>query len=165
LNTRTEVASTTPADVFVSIHVNSNLTRKVSGVEVYTLMDLNRVEKMEEQRRDNQRRLFGALQMDTADADVGEIVSDMLYDQKQVSSRALAADIMMRLSQIIKNNKPRAVKRSHFFVLRNTLIPAVLVEVGFISNPKEERLLKTAAHRQRIAQVVARSIMTYGKNQ
>ncbi|MCA9407023.1 MAG: N-acetylmuramoyl-L-alanine amidase, partial [Candidatus Omnitrophica bacterium] len=52
-------------------------------------------------------------------------------------------------------------KKSRFYVLRNTLIPSILVEVGFLTNPKEENLLSTPAYRQRIAIGLANSIVEH----
>jgi N-acetylmuramoyl-L-alanine amidase len=52
-------------------------------------------------------------------------------------------------------------KQSRFFVLRNTLVPAVLVEMGFLSNPREERLLKSSEYRQKIAEGLAKGILGY----
>jgi len=52
-------------------------------------------------------------------------------------------------------------KEARFYVLRNTLIPSVLVEVGFLTNPREEKLLRTTGYRQKVAVGIAKSVMGY----
>ncbi|MEI8013021.1 MAG: N-acetylmuramoyl-L-alanine amidase, partial [Candidatus Omnitrophota bacterium] len=55
----------------------------------------------------------------------------------------------------------RGSKTARYFVLRNTLVPAILVEVGFISNPREANLLKDPGYRQKIADAVTQNMMRY----
>ncbi len=55
----------------------------------------------------------------------------------------------------------RGARSCRFFVVRNTLVPAVLVEVGFLTNRQEERKLNTTFYRQKLADAIARSIVTY----
>lgn len=160
LQNRTEIASQTNADLFISIHANSNTTRSVYGLEIYTLKNLDVLEKNEAQRNENHNRLFKELNMDSSNPDVAIIISDMLYSHKQEESELLAPYIAKSTSRYI-NARNRGAKTARFFVLRNTLIPAVLVEVGYISNPKEENLLSTGEYRQKIALGIAKSIVEF----
>ena len=158
---RTAIASRSRADLFISIHANSSPVRSVHGVEVYCLKDLGTLEKNEAQRQANHKLMFKNLSMKKGSLSLEDIVEDMLYTHKQSVSPALATKLADRVAQTAKAND-RGDKQSRFFVLRNTLIPAVLVEIGFVTNPKEGRLLKTGDYRQRIAEGLANGILGYG---
>ena len=160
LKKRTEIACKTKADWFISVHANSSTDSRASGVEVFDLKDMNRFQKNEEARQHNHNLHYKILNMDRADNDLQKIVSDMYYVKKQVESSKLAEKVSKNLSESLKT-RCRGEKSSGFFVLRNTLIPAILVEVGFLSNPREERFLKTRKYRQKIAASIAASIMDY----
>ncbi len=160
LEERTIIASRSKADLFVSIHANSNPSRSVHGAEAYSLRELGTTEKNEAQRQSNHRLMFKNLAMDRDSPSVTDIVSDMLYVHKQSVSAPLAADMVSQVCRVSKAYD-RGDKRAHFFVLRNTLIPAVLVEIGFLSNAKEERLLKKWDYRQKIAEGLMGSLLSY----
>lgn len=160
LGERTQIASRSQGELFISIHANSSPARSVQGLEVFLLRDLGALEKNEVQRRENHRLLFNHLAMENDSGDLENIIADMLYTHKQKESRDLAVHLSTMTAKLARI-KNRGVKQSRFFVLRNTLMPAVLVEVGFLSNPKEEQLLKTATYRQRIAEALAKSIVDY----
>lgn len=164
LKKRTEIASHLNADLFVSIHANANRVRSVHGMEVYTLRHLNILEKNEAQRKNNHKHFFKALVMKENERDVEKILEEKLYNHKQDAAHSLAKKVVKETSRFIKA-KNLGVKQSRFFVLRNTLIPAILVEVGFLSNPREERLLKSSSYRQKIANGLAKSIVNYAQGQ
>ncbi len=161
LQKRTEIASQSQSDLFISIHANSSPSRRAQGLEVYTLKQLEEHEKNEEQFKNNQEMMFKRFSMlDNPLADIERILADMLQVHKHAESLALAEYISGHISPASKI-KTRGHKTAKFFVLRNTLIPAVLVEVGFLSNPREERLLKTSSYRQTVADTLTRNILDY----
>ena len=98
--------------------------------------------------------------MNNGEADVMHIVSDMLYVHKLAESDVLAQYFTKETTKSAKT-KNRGEKKSRFFVLRNTLVPAVLVEIGFLTNPKEAKLLQTPDYREKMAKALAKSIMDY----
>jgi len=156
---RTEIASRTKADLFVSIHANSHPSRSVSGVEVYASKYLSYGEREEDQRKKNQEILFDHLKIKREPLPEA-IISDLLYTKKLADSDTVGKNVAEVVTRYAKARN-LGLKHSRFFVLRNTLIPAVLVEVGFLSNPQEERLLNTRPYRQKIADSLARSILEY----
>jgi len=160
LERRTEIASRNKADLFVSIHANSSQSSSARGVEVYTIRDLDFKEKREEQRVKNLSIMCGSLAMNSSDSHVTRIVADMLYDYKRGESQCAASALAKGLSQQT-DSRNRGTKEAGYFVLRNTLIPAVLVEVGFLSNSKEERQLASPVYREQIAQALADNIAGY----
>ncbi len=160
LKERTEIASRSNADLFVSIHANSSKSRNAKGFEVYYLRDLMAHEKKDADLQDNHRIKYRNFEMDENAEHVENIVADMMYTYKQGESKHLADMMSKRASDSI-DAESRGSKSCAFFVLRNTLIPAVLVEVGFLTNQKEERLLKTDEYRQKIANALAKNILDY----
>lgn len=160
LKDRAELASRVKADLFVSIHANSHPKSGVFGVEVYTLKGLTSYELKDAQRQDSQRLYFRGLRMAPGKPEVETIIEDLLYSHKQADSAVFAKELGSFTARLVRT-KDFGVKESRFFVLRNTVVPAVLIEVGFLSNPREERQLVTAAYRQRLADGIARSILSY----
>jgi N-acetylmuramoyl-L-alanine amidase len=160
LKDRTVLASNSKADLFVSVHANAHDKRSVNGVEVYTLRDLDVFEKNEAQRQENHDTFYSRLDMKENDTQLKAILSDMLYDYKQAESMRLARDTAKGVADFV-SAKDLGQKSSRFFVLRNTLVPAILIEVGYLTNPKEEKMLKTDAYRQRVAYAIAQSILEF----
>ncbi len=162
LEGRTEIASRAEADLFVSIHANSNPSKNIDGLEVYYIEELGRKDKQEDQRQKNHRILFEELNMDHGSMDVKRIVSDLLYTYKQQESRALAQSLAKGIASYV-GMTGRGDRTARFFVLRNTLVPAVLIEVGYLSNAQEEKLLASSDYRRKLADGIAKAILDYGK--
>jgi len=162
LEKRTEIASRSGADLFISIHANASASRNARGIEIYTLRHLSYQEKNEPQRQRNYWLMYDTLNMDKNDAAVKGIVEDMMFTHKVPEAVALADYIRHDLSAAT-STEDRGMKKAGFFVLRNTLIPAILIETGFLTNPQEERLLQSSAYRQKIADGVAESILRYSR--
>jgi len=157
LEQRTEITTRAKADIFISIHANANPSRSVDGIEVYALRDLQATEQRDPERLKNQKTMLRNLAMKNGDASLEAIVLDMLYNYKLSESQLLAAYVDKGATIAAKANN-RGVKRAGYHVLRNTLIPAVLVEVGFLSNAQEESLLRRSDYRQRIADGIVSSL-------
>ncbi len=160
LEKRTEIASQSRADLFVSIHANASRFKNARGMEIYYLRELDFTEKNEDQVKENKKDLFKLYSIERNSSDVENIVSDLMYNYKRSESQALASFVTKKTSGTM-NALNRGSKTAGFFVLRNTLIPAILVEVGFLSNSNEERLLKSPTYRQKIADGLSRSILEY----
>ena len=160
LEQRTEIASQFVADLFISIHANASPTSRASGLEVYALKQLDWEEQKDPQRVRNHDILFNKLAMQKQDKAVANIVTDMLYSYKSSESFTLARAISEELGQETRARE-RGVYKAGYFVLRNTLMPAVLIEVGFLSNPREERQLNSGQYRQKIAEGISQSVRNY----
>ena len=157
---RTERASRPGVDLFISIHSNATKSRRASGIEVYYIGAMNIEDKCEVQRLQNEKKLCSLLNMRKDSSDVRGIVTDMLYSYKVEDGPRLAEAVSRGLSEAL-GQASRGSKPARYFVLRNTLVPAVLVEVGFITNPQEAAQLKEGAYRQKIADGVTNSLMRY----
>jgi len=157
---RTEIASQANADLFVSIHANTEPSRRVRGVEVYSAKDLGYKEKREDQRLKNLKIMAAKSGVNRKSAMAAAIVGDMMYHHKRLKSSRLASDVARKLSRDLKTSN-RGARRSGFFVVRNTLMPAILVEVGFLTHYREEKMLKSSSYCQKIANSLADSILQY----
>lgn len=162
LQERTEFASKTKADAYISIHANFSPKRSVSGIEVFALRNLTMSEKGDENRMLNKKVFLSNLSTNPRDKNVESVVEDLLYEYKQSESLKLARKMGENLSRSLKASN-RGTKTAGFYVLRNTFIPAVLVEVGFLSNAKEERLLKSDSYRDKVARSIANTLLDYSK--
>ena len=160
LEERTERATEWSPDLFISIHANSSENHRVYGFEVWAPRVLTREDFADVQRRKNTRALFRQLKMKQNDKTLENTVEDMVYQYKSNRSAVLAEGISKGCSRAIAMNN-RGVKESGFFVLRNTLIPSVLVEVGFISNAREAARLKDSSFRQEMAEMLANAVQEY----
>ena len=160
LEERSEIATRAKADLFVSIHANSSPSRSIDGLEVYAMRDLEGSERRDPQRLKNQRTMFRNLSMNSGNASLEGIIADMLYNYKISESQLLASYVNKGVSVGARVNS-RGVKRAGFNVLRNTLVPAVLVEVGFLTNSQEEAQLRDPLYRQRLADCIAASLVNF----
>ncbi|MEI7999101.1 MAG: N-acetylmuramoyl-L-alanine amidase, partial [Candidatus Omnitrophota bacterium] len=162
LNGRTEIATKAEADLFISIHANSNPARRTRGVEVYYVKTHDKRDLDEEQRLKNEKLFLKSLHA-TNSIMVRNIVADMMYQLKIAESARLAMRIVHDTSSEIEIPN-RGARHSRFFVVRNTLMPAVLIETGFLTNKQEEKKLNTSEYREKLAESIARSILTYASS-
>ncbi len=160
LDDRTEMAARGKVDLFISIHANSSRSSSAKGFEIYTVRPLSFAEKQEQQRKDNYQLLFQSLLMKRDDRRVSGIVEDLLGRQKPLESQRLAEALQQGvLSQ--GTIKDRGVQTAGFFVLRNTLVPAVLIELGFVTNSREEGLLRMPEYRQKLVAAIVDGVVRY----
>lgn len=162
LAARAEIANAIQADLFVSVHLNSMPTaeaRRVSrGVETYFLSaDASDAAARAVAARENADRL--ASERDLGDP-IANILSDLEHDEALRRSSRLAQDVHRRLVAAL-GAEDRGVRQAPFFVLAGARMPAVLVEVGFISHAAEAELLASRAHQDRIAGAIADGIATF----
>ncbi|MBN2464669.1 N-acetylmuramoyl-L-alanine amidase [candidate division WOR-3 bacterium] len=151
------------ADLFVSIHANASPNRAACGLETYFLSEAKTDWERAVASREN-----AALQMEDSGPaldpgdDVGLILADLAQNEYLVESSELAAQIQEKTVPYARI-KDRGVRQANFYVLRNNFMPAVLVECGFLSNRSEERLLRQADHRERLAEGICRGIVAFAK--
>ena len=158
LDDRTAIANNYKADLFVSIHANASRARGAKGSEVYFL---SYQASDDESRRTAQ--LEGAaepLPLASGGTDLALILWDMAQAEHLEESSALASRIQEELA-VVTGSEGRGVKQAPFRVLVGAAMPAVLVEVAFISNPEEEKLLASEAYQAKVAASLARGIERY----
>jgi N-acetylmuramoyl-L-alanine amidase len=161
LDQRAAIANNYKADLFLSIHANASRARVVSGSEVYFLAY--------QASDDDSRRVAlaegGELTPPGTPAsgagDLALILWDMAQAEHLEESSALASRIQEELAGVT-GSQGRGVKQAPFRVLVGAAMPAVLVEVAFISHPEEEKLLTSEAYQNNVAAALMRGIRRYG---
>jgi N-acetylmuramoyl-L-alanine amidase len=151
--------------IFLSIHVNSSLSNRISGYETFFLSQnpTNEDARNTAALENNVIILEEKLKGKKARDDVDYIEAMMLTTQIQKESSALAGSIQDGLAKKNKMFDSRGVKKADFFVLRGVLMPAALIEIGYISNNKEARYLKKENHREIIADGIAEGVVIFIK--
>jgi N-acetylmuramoyl-L-alanine amidase len=164
LANRAAIATALRADVFVSVHLNSMPTaeqrRHHAGVETYFLSaDATDASATAVAARENADRLAGEPELDPADP-VAAILSDLEDQDALAGSSRLAYAVHGELVSSLRA-EDRGVKQAPFYVLAGARMPAVLLEVGFISHDAESALLRTPAYQERIAAAVAAGVAAF----
>lgn len=163
LDERTSLAQTQGADLFVSIHANIETSHRVTGVEVFYLKPLDHFSVKQIYDPSQYRSLFRNFSMKHNDPMLERTLVDLLYVNKHYESYRLAQHLASQLSQDTQTPS-RGHKVAEFYVLKHTLIPSVLVEVGFLSHYKEEDRLNQALERQLIADSLARALVNFAED-
>jgi len=161
LRRRAEIANENNGKVFISIHANANNNRTIQGFETYLLSPGKSEDAIMVASREN-----SVIQMEERKngyeklTDEGLIMATMAQSTFMKESEDLAAVIQMELDKRLTTPN-RGVKQAGFYVLYGASMPHAYLEVGFLSNPKEEKQLKKATHRQKIAQAVYEAIIYF----
>jgi N-acetylmuramoyl-L-alanine amidase len=159
---RTEIANRHNADLFISVHANASTNRKARGIETYFLNSTNSTEALKTAARENAVSLK---KMKQTQSELGVILTSLSSEHKRIESVKVAGTIQRSMTGGVTKHFPETgdhgVKWAPFYVLVGAKMPASLVEVSFISNHEEEKLLKTESYRQIIAQSIADGIHKY----
>jgi len=165
LGTRKDVANRLEADVFVSIHANASDNKKVHGIETYYLKNSNDRATLRLAKLENGVDMLIKGRDISADADLPYILSDMVQGQKEADSMLLAThmqdELVGYLNPRYHSVRSLGVKQGPFMVLDGTYMPAILVEVGFITNSLEGRRLTTSSYQDAVAEGLYRGIKRY----
>lgn len=159
LEDRAKFANRNNADLFVSIHVNSHPQRAVKGLEVYHFGKASDRRALEVAAREN------GIPIDQVDNNpVNAIVLDVVATKKVNESQTLAwatKEAMVTRLDDHYDVVDHGVKTAPFYVLRFTTMPSILAEIAFISNPTEERLMRSEAFVSRMAEAIFEGVRAY----
>ncbi|MCL1827234.1 MAG: N-acetylmuramoyl-L-alanine amidase [Candidatus Cloacimonetes bacterium] len=147
LHDRTTIANSNKADLFISLHCNAIKHKNVKGIEVYYLAPARTVEARDVAAFENSvvEAYEGGLEALNAYNDLQYILADLLQSEQLEES----SDLSIRLQTELVNKTrayDRGVKQADFLVLRGASMPAVLLELGFMSNEEEEKKLTDPKH-------------------
>jgi N-acetylmuramoyl-L-alanine amidase len=160
LETRTALANQNQADLFVSLHLNSEVGTGARGAETFFLsMEASDAAAAQAAERENRA---GAAPPAEIDDELGLqlILWDLAQSHHLAESQRLATLIQQELNEAL-GIRNRGVKQAPFRVLMGATMPAVLVELGFLSNPQEEAKLQTASYRSELVSALVRAIIRY----
>jgi N-acetylmuramoyl-L-alanine amidase len=158
LEQRTAIATQSKADLFISIHANSSPDPSARGIETYYLNFTNSPSALAAAARENAT-------FDGGVHDLQDLLRKIALNEKIDESREFAEDIQDSLSRRMERTnaaeKNRGVRTAPFAVLIGANIPSVLAEIGFISNPTDEQLMKKEEVRERVAEGLYTGIASY----
>ena len=160
LKKRTDIANSFGADLFISVHANANNSRWVRGFEVYYLSEAmddcaralatseNSVLKYEDESFNQHTQSLDA------------IVWDLTLTENREESIELATYVCQEVGRDV-SVKSNSVKCARFYVLKGAQMPAVLVELSYLSNAKEEKDLRKSSYKESLAKAIAGGIVDY----
>ena len=160
LEARADIANKADADLFISLHSNAARSRKLNGFEVYYITD-----KIDDSSRALNSARNGDLNIESPSfygnsLNIKAALWDMLYTESRGRSISLAQSICQS-AQRNMGLRILGVKGARFVVLKGSHVPAVLVEMGFLSHPTEERCLRNGFYRQQLAEAISAGILDY----
>lgn len=160
LNRRVLKARAAKADFFVSIHADAWVKSTAKGSSVFCLNNKGKVSSANRWLAKNQNNadLIGGANINTKDQRLAKILMDMSFTAQISESLSYGGKILRELSRINKLHKSR-VEQANFAVLKAPDIPSVLVETAFISNPGEERLLRSKSFQRKVAKAIGNGIL------
>jgi N-acetylmuramoyl-L-alanine amidase len=164
LRDRTTFANKERADLFVSIHANAHREAVNEGVETYFLSS---------EATDTAARHVAALENSVVQLEspasrgkmdiVKSILWELAQSQFQLESSRLAETVQDSMTQSLRIPS-RGVKQAGFYVLGGAAMPAILIEIGFVTNPREEKKLRESRYRDEIARAILEGLAEYKRN-
>lgn len=162
LSTRTRIAREYGADLFVSIHADSNFSTELQGTSVYCLSLKGASDNTAEMlaQKENASDSIGGVPLDHNNNDLNAIIIDLVQTHT-LNSSVHCADILLK--EVSKVNALLRDRPQHagFKVLRDPDIPSMLIETDFLSNPTKEKQLRREGFQNRLADAIAAAIMRY----
>ncbi len=165
LRKRVEKARKHQADLFVSLHADAFKSPRVEGASVYAL-SLNGASSEAARwiaKKENASDLIGGISLDDKDDLIASVLLDLSQTATIQDSLELGSDVLKHLGKVGKLNKDQ-VQQAGFAVLKAPDMPSILIETAFISNPKEERRLRSSKHQHKLAKAIFSGIKTHMKN-
>jgi len=162
LKKRYEIARQNKADLFVSIHADAYASSDARGSSVWVLSQRGKVSEAARWLADSENRadLVGGVSLDDKDDTLASVLLDLSQGASIQASDAVAGRVLKALAQLGPTHRGY-VERANFVVLRSPDVPSILVETAFITNPAEERKLRDADHRQKLASAILDGVQGY----
>lgn len=161
LRERMERARSANANLFISIHADAAYNRSAQGSTVYVLSE--KAASDEASRRLAAREnaaLIGGVDLGDKDPVLASVLMDLSQNASISSSIAVGDAILGNMSRLGRLHR-RTVQQAPFMVLKSPDVPSVLVETAYISNPTDERNLRSSSHQQALARAILDGIRRY----
>ena len=166
LHERANIANKADADLFVSIHCNAH-SSQASGTETFVLGEKNTGRNFDVAKRenevifleDNYKENYAGFDPSSPESTIAIGIEQEVYvEQSIVLARKIEDNFMSKAKR-----KSRGLKQASLLVIRNTYMPSVLVEVGFLTNKSEGSYLNTKAGQTKMADAIRSAIIDYKK--
>lgn len=160
LEQRTRIANEQKADLFISVHANSSPEPTATGVETYYFNLTSDKGGLDLATRENATA-------DSSISDLNDLLHRAVLQTKREESREFAQKVQASLlSTSLRGSqvKDRGVRQAPFVVLIGATMPSILAEIGFVSNPRDERQLRKSDQRQKIAEALFKGVLQYSNS-
>jgi N-acetylmuramoyl-L-alanine amidase len=163
LRDRMEIARKANADLFVSIHADAVEDRRARGSSVYVLSLKGASDEAARRlaaRENASSSLVGGVSLSDKDPVLASVLLDLSQNAALSASLDVGGDVIAELARIGKVHR-RSVQQAGFLVLKSPDVPSILVETAYISNPDEEKKLRSKGHQDKLANAILRGIRKY----
>jgi N-acetylmuramoyl-L-alanine amidase len=162
LRDRMKKAREAKADLFISIHADAFRDSSVRGASVYTLSRRGATSEAARwlAKSENAADLVGGVSLGDKDDLLASVLLDLSQSATQDASKKVANEVLKKLKGNGKLHK-RHVQQAGFLVLKSPDIPSILVETAFISNPQEERNLKSGRYQTKLAKSILSGVRNF----
>ena len=162
LRKRSALARKHKADLFISIHADAFRDRRARGSSVFTLSNKGATSEAARwlAERENSADLIGGVELKDKD----NVLASVLLDLSQTGTRQASHDVadkVIRKMRLVGKVHKGSVQKAGFAVLKSPDVPSILVETAFISNPSEERKLRSRSHQDKLAKTLLAGIKDY----
>ncbi len=150
------------ADLFVSVHADAFRNGKARGASVFALSRRGATSTLARvlAEQENQSDAVGGVQIDNSDEMVTSVIYDLAMEGSMEHSIKVGSMVLREMGGVTHLHKKR-LEQAGFAVLKSPDIPSILVETGFISNPTEERNLRSKNHQVKLSRAIGRGIIGY----
>lgn len=162
LKDRVEFAKKKKGDIFISLHADNHQDKTMQGLSIYTLSDSASDKEAEIlAQKENKADLFSTIKLPILDKEA----TDILIDLATRNNKNNSADFAELLINHFSGNNVKLLRNTHRFagfrVLTSPEIPSVLIELGYISNDEEEKLLNSKKHKELTAKLLLQVMDQY----
>jgi N-acetylmuramoyl-L-alanine amidase len=157
-----EIAHSNRADLFISIHADAVKDRRANGATVYAL-SLKGASDEESRllaQRENRSVEIGGVSLEDKDQVLASVLLDLSQNAALSASLDVGSKVISEMAQVTKVRR-RNVQQAGLIVLKSPDMPSILVETAYISNPSEEKLLKSKSHQAKLAKAILGGIRNY----
>ncbi len=163
LRDRIHKARDSHADMMISLHADSFPDKRARGSSIYALSvdgASSETARLLADKENASDLLFGDIDLAVEDKMVKEVLFDLSLTGTIESSLDIGSEILSQIKTVNRVHKKK-VQQAGFAVLKAPNIPSVLFETAFISNPREEKNLRSSSHQQKVAKAITRGVNKY----
>ncbi|MDK1022794.1 MAG: N-acetylmuramoyl-L-alanine amidase [Gammaproteobacteria bacterium] len=162
LRKRTRIARKNGADLLISIHADAFKTAEARGASVYAISEKGATSETARWLAENENRadLIGGVSLDDKDDLLAGVLLDLSMTASLSSSLDMGTAVLESMSKVTRLHK-KQVEQAGFAILKAPDIPSILIETGYISNPKEARALNSRSHQKKLATAIFKGLKNY----
>jgi len=159
---RMEIARREKADLFVSIHADAVDDRRAKGASVYALSLKGASDEASRRlaERENASDLLGGVSLAGRDPVLASVLLDLSQNAALSASLEVGSQVLRQLARVGQVHKGK-VQQAGFLVLKSPDVPSILIETAYISNPEEEKKLRSKSHHNKLTQAILAGIRNY----